>query len=135
MVLELPLRVQQLRMKDILGKPRLVGRLRYLTLGKGGIMRKEFDEMRYINDKGCIFFVAKDDNRIIGWSMVFPTCSKTYNAYFYVERGKRRMGIGTLLYRAASKACKDKKKKILCFPDNYNKGFFRSVDYFRSKER
>lgn len=106
----------------------LMMKLRALTLRGISSMRNEINTVSLEYAKYYNIILAKYNDIIIGWAMVFPNYLQSeYNAYFYVAKKYRRVGIGTMLLKKAKFICKKLNSKIICFPhDEISTSFFRS---------
>lgn len=99
-----------------------------LTYGDEGYMLEDMDRAILLeSNKKCYRYtqaiLSTDSlNRIRGWCLLQPVAhSSRYMAYFYVEPGSRRQGIGGELIKEASKWGK---YKLDVMPDWTNQGFF-----------
>lgn len=77
-----------------------------LTLRGHSEMRFTLHSIYGEYEKDCVIILAKKNQKIIGWALVYLNC-----AHFYVAHAFRRKGVGTILYNKAKEVCGD---HILC---------------------
>ena len=109
-------------------------RLNYLTLKGNSLMREDVLRAEDCYDEFQIFMAINEENKIIGWSVLFPEdlstdcydpSSDKHCLYTYVQTLYRRKGVGKLLVAAACDFAKEKDFVAQVFPwDARSEGFF-----------
>lgn len=101
---------------DVRKDKKLIRTLFSLTLRGYSHMRLIMHTTNNLFAKDCVVVLAKQDNKIIGWSLI-----QDNYAHFYVARAFRRRGVGTMLYNKAKKVC----EQLHCSAwDNASSQFF-----------
>jgi GNAT superfamily N-acetyltransferase len=80
-----------------------------------GLMFGTFKKLREAKCTKSRCFLATVDGKVVGWSLLIyrPKYYMAHNIYFYVQKNKRRNGIGTALLNRSVNYCKRKKMNYL----------------------
>lgn len=130
--------------------PKRYEQLKRLSFGERGVMydRLSFGRSKYSTTSQHVIFATTDDNRVVGWTMVFPylwdhkfqrlgkEVSRSLTrieSHYYVRCTHRRLGLGSeLVKRANDLALTNFGKKCRVIADNpENTKFFESAGITR----
>lgn len=105
------IKVHSAYVKDLSAK--MYSSLLSLNYRERGYMKSELMRVRrYKCDKSKVFFITNSDNKVLGWSLVFPKTGWFGNkqeVHFYVRVSEREKGYGSMLAESIAKAYKGRR--------------------------